>query len=104
MALVRDRESQHGQLARLQSREYFRGGRDVGRVRGSGRADAGALGQEAAMNNALPWHSARALRLTGPWLWSPGIDLAVFGGSALFAFALLAVGEARGWTEGDLPE
>lgn len=56
------------------------------------------------MNSALPWQSARALRLTGPWLWSPGIDLAVFGGSALFAFALLALGEALGWTEGDLPE
>jgi hypothetical protein len=56
------------------------------------------------MNSALPWQRSRARSVTGPWLWGKGIDLAVFGGSALFAFALLAVGEALGWTQGELPE
>ena len=56
------------------------------------------------MNSALPWPGSRTRSLTGPWLWSPGIDLAVFGGSALLAFALLGVGDALGWTEGELPE
>jgi hypothetical protein len=40
----------------------------------------------------------------GPWLWSPRMDLAAFGGSALLALALVLLGRALGWSDGGLPE
>lgn len=39
-----------------------------------------------------------------PWLFSRRLDLAVFGGPALAAFALLALGHALGLLDGDAPE
>lgn len=39
----------------------------------------------------------------GPWLVSPAWDLAVFGGSALFAFALLLAGGGTGALGGSVP-
>jgi hypothetical protein len=38
------------------------------------------------------------------WLWSPGRDLGVFGGSALGALLLIALGHAFGFGRGALPE
>jgi hypothetical protein len=52
---------------------------------------------------ALPEESARRL-LLGPWLWSKPVDLAVFGGSAVLALALVVIGHATGWSDGALPE
>jgi hypothetical protein len=40
----------------------------------------------------------------GPWLWSKPIDLAVFGGSAALALALVAIGHATGLSDRPLPE
>lgn len=40
----------------------------------------------------------------GPWLWSAPVDLALFGGSALFALALLGVGRLAGLRSGAFPE
>ena len=39
----------------------------------------------------------------GPWLWGPRVDLGVFGGSALFALALVALAPRLGIGD-DLPE
>ena len=39
-----------------------------------------------------------------PWLFSPWVDICTFLGSALAAFALLAVGWYRGWLTSDSPE
>ena len=39
-----------------------------------------------------------------PWLFSRGVDLAVFGGSALLALALLGVGAATGALEDATPD
>jgi hypothetical protein len=52
---------------------------------------------------ALPKDAVRRLSL-GPWLWSMPVDLAVFGGSALLALALVVVGHQTGWSDGALPE
>lgn len=38
------------------------------------------------------------------WLFSPSVDLATFGGSALLALGLLAAGWKFGWLENDTPE
>ncbi|HEY2408257.1 MAG TPA: hypothetical protein VGI10_19755 [Polyangiaceae bacterium] len=57
--------------------------------------------------DALPAAAARsaAERCTfGPWLWSPRRDLTVFGGSAAFALALIALGHVFGFGGGALPE
>jgi hypothetical protein len=51
----------------------------------------------------LPKHVVRRLSL-GPWLWSKPVDLAVFGGSALLALALVLVGHLTGFSSGALPE
>jgi len=51
----------------------------------------------------LPKDVVRRLSL-GPWLWSKPVDLAVFGGSALIALALVLVGHLTGWSDGALPE
>jgi UPF0716 family protein affecting phage T7 exclusion len=40
----------------------------------------------------------------GPWLWGAPVDLAVFGGSALLALALVVIGRALGFSPGPLPE
>jgi hypothetical protein len=40
----------------------------------------------------------------GPWLFGRGVDLAVFGGSALASLALVALGWATGILEEDSPE
>jgi hypothetical protein len=40
----------------------------------------------------------------GPWLWSARIDLSLFGGSALLALGLVALGRLLGWSPGALPE
>jgi hypothetical protein len=48
---------------------------------------------------------ARSERVSfGPWLWGPRLDLALFGGSALAALSLVAIGRALGWSPGALPE
>ena len=39
-----------------------------------------------------------------PWLFSRGVDLAAFGGSAVVSLALLAVGAQLGILDGDTPE
>ncbi|GAA5506051.1 hypothetical protein [Novipirellula caenicola] len=39
-----------------------------------------------------------------PWLFSPRVDLLAFLGSALIAFALLAIGIPFGWLHSDTPE
>nr|WP_040767772.1 hypothetical protein [Rhodopirellula maiorica] len=39
-----------------------------------------------------------------PWLFSPRVDLFTFLGSALIAFALLAIGIPFGWLQSDTPE
>ncbi len=39
---------------------------------------------------------SRSLSL-GPWLWGAQVDLAVFGGTALLAFVLVALGRVFGW-------
>ncbi|HMJ10438.1 MAG TPA: hypothetical protein VK524_03475 [Polyangiaceae bacterium] len=56
------------------------------------------------MNTALPWQSSHAESALGPWLWSPAKDLAVFGGSALFALGVLVAGQVLGIAEAELPE
>ncbi|MCO8124388.1 hypothetical protein NHH03_21795 [Stieleria sp. TO1_6] len=38
-----------------------------------------------------------------PWLFSPAIDLATFGGSALLALAMLGIGGVFGWLHQDTP-
>ncbi len=49
--------------------------------------------------------AVRAERLSaGPWLWGAGTDLALFGGTALVAFAIVVAGHATGLSAGDLPE
>lgn len=40
----------------------------------------------------------------GPWLWSPGRDLGLFGGSALFAIVVVVVARKLGLAPGILPE
>lgn len=40
----------------------------------------------------------------GPWLWSPAVDLGLFGGSAVLALALVGLGRAFGVSPGVLPE
>ena len=40
----------------------------------------------------------------GPWLWTPGIDLGLFLGSALLALLLVAVGSLTGIDEQPFPE
>jgi hypothetical protein len=40
----------------------------------------------------------------GPWLWSPTVDLALFGGSAAVALGVVALGHALGLSPGPLPE
>ena len=52
---------------------------------------------------ALPKEAVRRLSL-GPWLWSKPVDLAVFGGSAVLALALVAVGHVDRLSDGALPE
>jgi len=52
-------------------------------------------------------HAASAIfasKDAGPWLFGRGTDLAVFGGSALGAFALLAFGGATGLLDTDAPD
>jgi hypothetical protein len=56
-------------------------------------------------------HAARAraegifaAKAGGPWLFGRAVDLAVFGGSALLAVALVAVGAALGLLDADAPE
>jgi hypothetical protein len=44
-----------------------------------------------------------AARAEAPWLFSRNLDLAVFGGSALLAFAALAAGSRLGILHGDTP-
>ena len=39
-----------------------------------------------------------------PWLFSRGVDLAAFGGSAVVSLALLAIGAQLGILDGDTPE
>ncbi len=39
-----------------------------------------------------------------PWLFSSGVDLCMFLGSAIFALTLLAIGAPLGWLESDSPE
>ncbi len=41
---------------------------------------------------------------SGPWLWSPGVDLGVFGGSAVLALGLVAGRHLTGWTLEPFPE
>lgn len=43
--------------------------------------------------------AAFAPKEAGPWLFGRDVDLAVFGGSALAAFALLGLGAAFGWLD-----
>jgi hypothetical protein len=55
-----------------------------------------------------PATAMRSVRLFAPpeagaWLFGRRIDLLVFGGSALLAFALLALGQALGIADGDAP-
>ncbi|MCB9576802.1 MAG: hypothetical protein H6717_07235 [Polyangiaceae bacterium] len=40
----------------------------------------------------------------GPWLWSPTVDLALFGGSAVLALGVVAAARALGFSPGPLPE
>jgi hypothetical protein len=47
---------------------------------------------------------ARTSSTFGPWLWSGPVDLAVFGGSALVALGLVALGRMFGFGGGPLPE
>ncbi|HEY6877715.1 MAG TPA: hypothetical protein VI299_06830, partial [Polyangiales bacterium] len=39
----------------------------------------------------------------GPWLFSPALDLGAFGGSALVAWALVALGGPLGLLHADAP-
>ncbi|WP_372725210.1 hypothetical protein [Novipirellula sp.] len=48
--------------------------------------------------------SENAFRRSIPWLFSPRVDLLTFLGSALVAFALLAIGIPFGWLHSDTPE
>lgn len=45
-----------------------------------------------------------AARPRAVWLFSPAVDLAVFGGSALLAFAALMIGARNGALAGDAPD
>lgn len=56
----------------------------------------------AAPTNTTAGASSMGASL-GPWLWGPGVDLAVFGGSAVFALGVVAVGHATGLSPGELP-
>jgi hypothetical protein len=48
-------------------------------------------------------HLTVATRVWGPWLWSPRVDLGVFGGSAIAALALVALAPWLAEPGGELP-
>ncbi|MCA9141060.1 MAG: hypothetical protein KDB00_30025 [Planctomycetales bacterium] len=50
--------------------------------------------------NASDANATRSL----PWLFSPAVDLLTFGGSALFAIAMLGIGWIFGWINQDTPD
>jgi hypothetical protein len=52
----------------------------------------------------FPTHDAHPLTLATPWLFSPAVDLLVFGGSAAVALVLVAVGWQWGLLASDTPD